>query len=212
MDSRVGLLALAAVLAIGALRPGSQAQAQGASRPVEAPPVNRTAIQAAPLVAPSDVIPAQNLVAPPVTPAAPLTSAPPQLAEQPNDEDQPKNQVVAPIGPPPPAHAQSAVLRVLDKVTAETMAFEAPIGRRVRYKSMVFEVKACVTRDLDAPEPKPSAYLVVTSDPAAAAGTAVGPHQVFKGWMFANAPGVHALTHPVFDAWLVSCNAAAAPA
>jgi hypothetical protein len=95
---------------------------------------------------------------------------------------------------------------VLDKVTAETMAFEAPIGRRVRYKSLVFEVKACETRGVGDAQPQPSAYLIVTSD--AAGGGALLPRQVFKGWMFANYPSLHALKHPVYDAWLEACSAA----
>jgi hypothetical protein len=114
-----------------------------------------------------------------------------------------------PPGPPVPAHGDAAVLRVLDKVTAETMAFEAPVGRRVRYKNLVFEVKVCETRDAGDAQPQPEAYLIITSDAGASFGLVTGPKQVFKGWMFANAPSLHALKHPVYDAWLVSCSAAA---
>lgn len=104
-------------------------------------------------------------------------------------------------------HAPGAVLRVLDKVTAETLAFEAPIDKRVRYKNLVFEVKVCETRDPGSAQPRPSAYVVITSDAGVATGAAVAPRQVFRGWMFANAPSLHALKHPVYDAWLVSCSA-----
>jgi hypothetical protein len=83
------------------------------------------------------------------------------------------------------------------------------VGQRVRYKNLVFEVKVCETRGVDDPQPQPSAYLIITSDPGAASGVMVGARQVFKGWMFANAPSVHALKHPVYDAWLVSCSATA---
>jgi hypothetical protein len=114
-----------------------------------------------------------------------------------------------PPPPPTPVRAPVAVLRVLDKVTAETMAFAAPIGRRVRYKTLVFEVKACETRGVGAALPDPSAYVLITSDAGAAAGAALGPRQIFKGWMFANDPSLHALGHPVYDAWLVSCSTAA---
>jgi hypothetical protein len=114
-----------------------------------------------------------------------------------------------PPGPPLPARAPAAVLRVLDKVTAETMAFEAPVGRRVRYKSLVFEVKACVTRGAADAQPQASVYLVITSDAGVAGGSDLAPRQLFKGWMFANAPAVSALKHPVYDAWLVACNEAA---
>jgi hypothetical protein len=148
-----------------------------------------------------------SLAAP--APAPPTAAAEPDVADNQVDQDEPANKVVAPVVPPAPARAQAAILRVLDKVTAETMAFEAPIGRRVRYKSLVFEVKTCVTRGAGDPLPQPSAYLLITSDAGASTGAVIGPRQVFKGWMFANAPGLHALKHPVYDAWLVACSAAA---
>ena len=119
----------------------------------------------------------------------------------------PKPRTIVPVGPPVPVRAPTALLRVLDKVTAETMVFAAPVGRKVRYKSLVFEVKACETRGLGEAQPQSSAYLTVTSD--AAAGAALPPRQVFKGWMFANFPSLHALRHPVYDSWLVACSAAA---
>jgi hypothetical protein len=30
---------------------------------------------------------------------------------------------------------------------------------------------------------------------------------LFKGWMFAAAPGLHPFEHPVYDAWLLACKA-----
>ena len=98
-----------------------------------------------------------------------------------------------------------AILQVLDKVTAETLQFEAPVGKRIRYKTLVFAVKVCETRGLDDPQPRPSAYVLIDSQAGAIAGRAPPPaKQVFKGWMFANGPGLHPLEHPVYDAWLVS--------
>jgi hypothetical protein len=136
-----------------------------------------------------------------------IEAAPPPPPPLQVEQEAPKPK--APPPPPPlPVRAPAAVLRVLDKVTAETMAFEAPVGRRVRYKSLVFEVKACVTRGAADPEPQPSVYMVITSDAGVASGAALAPRQVFKGWMFASAPGVNTLKHPVYDAWLVACNAA----
>jgi hypothetical protein len=95
---------------------------------------------------------------------------------------------------------------VLDKITAETLRFEAPVGRRVRYKTLVFTVKVCETRGLDDPLPRPSAYVVITSEPPVMPGRAPEAKEVFKGWMFANSPGLHPFQHPVYDAWLVSCG------
>ncbi|MGI9170376.1 MAG: DUF2155 domain-containing protein [Caulobacteraceae bacterium] len=31
---------------------------------------------------------------------------------------------------------------------------------------------------------------------------------MFRGWMFANGPGLHPFEHPIYDAWLVACAVA----
>ena len=158
------------------------------------------------LPSPGSPAPAPAIAAPKVAPPAPVNI---EAVPPPEVEAQAPKPKAPPPGPPLPVRAPAAVLRVLDKVTAETMAFEAPVGRRVRYKSLVFDVKACVTRGPADAQPQPSVYVVITSDAGVATGAALAPRQVFKGWMFANAPGVSALKHPVYDAWLVACNAAA---
>ncbi len=97
-----------------------------------------------------------------------------------------------------------AVIRVLDKVTAETLRFAAPVGRPVRYKTLVFQVKACEIWGAGTADPRPSAYLEVESE---APGTAL--RDVYKGWIFAKAAGVHPFVHPIYDAWLEDCIAQA---
>jgi hypothetical protein len=124
-------------------------------------------------------------------------------------EEKPKPKVVVPTGPPRPDRGPTAILRVLDKVTAETLRFEAPVGRRVRYKSLVFQVRACQTWAPESADPRASAYVIIDAD-VGSAGGATGSRQVYKGWMFAKAPDVHALQHPLYDAWLESCEGAPA--
>jgi hypothetical protein len=217
MDPRLGRyagLSAAAALAC-ALAAGAQESVPAAT---STPPVSGPAPVAAPdapATPPSPNEAGSGPQTPPAggpPPAGALGAAADQAAA-PTDAAEPDEAQrlakAAPAVPPTPPRAPSAILRVLDKVTAETMAFDAPIGRRVRFKSLVFEVKACETRDLGAPQPRPAAYLQITSDAGMSIGPVLGPRQVFKGWMFADAPGVHALTHPVYDAWLVSCSAAA---
>ena len=103
-----------------------------------------------------------------------------------------------------------AVLQVLDKVTAETLRFEAPVGRRVRYKTLVVQVKACETRGYAEPAPRASAYLVVETRAAASqASGAPATNEVFHGWTFASTPALHPLEHPIYDLWLVACSASA---
>jgi hypothetical protein len=156
-------------------------------------------------------------------PAAPVAVAPPPAA--PDDESdtpeapghkpappKPAEQALNPPEPPKAVRSPVAILQTLDKVTAETLRFAAPIGRRVRYKTLVFTVRACETSGVDDPQPRAAAYVLVESEPRGLPGRPRPPaKQVFKGWMFASAPGLHPLEHPVYDAWLIACSAAAPP-
>jgi len=83
----------------------------------------------------------------------------------------------------------------------------------VRYKNLVFTVKACETTGLGDATPQSTAYVMVESQPLAVQGRpAAPPKEIFQGWMFANSPGLHPLQHPVYDAWLIACIAAVPPA
>jgi hypothetical protein len=96
----------------------------------------------------------------------------------------------------------------LDKVTTETMRFEVPIGQPIRYKTLIFTVRACETAAPDETAPETAAYLVVDTQPKAIAGRVAPPgRQIYKGWMYANSPGLNPLQHPVYDAWLIACKA-----
>ncbi|MGH7024869.1 MAG: DUF2155 domain-containing protein [Caulobacteraceae bacterium] len=192
MRRRILVLALAAASCL------TVAHAQeGASN--SAGPIILPAAPPAPILLPSNAASAApaNVTPPPaeipeVAPAKPVA-----VAAKP----------VLPPGPPAPVRSPTAILRVLDKVTAETMRFEAPVGRRVRYKTLIFVVKTCETRGLSDPLPKPSAYVVIDSEPLAPPGEAAPPsREIYRGWMFADSPGLHPFQHPVYDAWLESCT------
>lgn len=118
-----------------------------------------------------------------------------------------------PPEPPKPLRSPVAILQALDKVTAETLRFAAPVGQRIRYKTLVFTVKACETTGIDDPQPSASAYVIIESEPRSPPGSAPLPaKQVYKGWMNAIAPGLHPFEHPIYDAWLIACSASAPPA
>ena len=118
-----------------------------------------------------------------------------------------------PPAPPKPLRSPAAIVQALDKVTAETMRFAAPVGKPVRYKNLVFTVKACESTGLGGASPNASAYVVVDNAPLAAEGVSPPPpKQVFKGWMFANSPGLNPLQSPIYDAWLIACMASPPPA
>jgi len=150
--------------------------------------------------------------APPPPPSVgPVVAPPPDIETAPSSSagvQEAHPTLEAPRGPPRPERSPVAVLRVLDKVTAETLRFAAPVGRRVRYKSLVFEVKACETWGVGTADPRASAYVMIDSDPGGA-GAGGASQEIYKGWMFAEAPGVHLLSHPIYDAWLESCIASA---
>jgi len=115
-----------------------------------------------------------------------------------------------PAGPLPRARATTAILQALDKVTTETMRFEAPVGKSIRYKDLIFTVRACETAAPDEPAPEAAAYVVINSAPKPQPGREPVPaRQVFRGWMFASTPSVDPVEHPVYDAWLIACKTAA---
>ena len=50
------------------------------------------------------------------------------------------------------------------------------------------------------------AYMEVTLQPRGVIQVSE-PRQIFRGWMFASAPAISGLQHPVYDAWVVGCKA-----
>ena len=179
-------LACGVVMAQPAPPPSSNAQPSPpleAGAPVEAPPVEAPPLVEAP---PIDV--------PELEPAAKLPEA--------------KKEPPKPVPPPPPmkrVRAPAAVLQAIDKVTARSIRFVAPVGKPVRYQNLIFTVRACEMSAPDEPRDGAFAYLVIDSQPRQAGRQG---RQVFRGWMFSNSPGLNPLEHPVYDAWLVSCSAA----
>ena len=161
---------------------------------------------------------APPIILPPQT-APSLLAVPPANATASADEASvtsapapPRRQAPAPPpGPVLPVRSPAAILQALDKVTAGTLRFAAPVGQRIRYKNLVFTVKACETSGLDGPAPRASAYVVIESEPLATLGR-VPAKRVFRGWMFSDSPSLNPLQHPVYDAWLIACMASAPPA
>jgi hypothetical protein len=105
----------------------------------------------------------------------------------------------------PPAIAQTAVLRGLDKVTGHARDFNAPVGRTVRFGTLEITVRACEKRPAtEAPEV--SIYMEVTDAPPAATDQEPVRNRLFSGWIFASSPGINALEHPVYDVWAIDCR------
>jgi len=212
LDARLGRAACVILLAAAMLGGG----AIGLGRAQQADNAAATAPEAESPAPPATPPAAENSAVEPVTPPGNVTTMAPILDVPQGPAPKPEEKAEAPAKPPEPVipvRSPFAILQALDKVTAETIRFAAPVGRKVRYKNLVFTVKACETRDLDAPEPRAAAYLVIDSAPLGAPGREPPPRkQVYEGWTFAVSPDLHPLEHPVYDAWLIACSAAAPPA
>lgn len=117
----------------------------------------------------------------------------------------------APDDTPPPEPLKrprfaAAVMQASDKLTAQTLRFEAKVGEPVRYLGMVITVRACETTAGDETAPDSVAFLDVQSQPL---NTQVQPRQVFRGWMFSSSPSLHPFEHPIYDLWVIACKTSA---
>ena len=168
-------------------------------------------------IAPVGHLPATAPAAPssaaPVSAAPDTVPTPPDAADAEADDSDDAAPSSAPRPPPEPAKRPRyaiAVMQALDKVSAETLRFEVPINQPVRYQSLIFIVRACETNAPDEPVREAAAHVEIISQPTGPEGGAAPPgRRVFRGWMYANAPGVDLLQHPVYDAWLIACKTAA---
>ena len=95
-----------------------------------------------------------------------------------------------------------AVLQGLDKVTARTQRFYAPVGEATRFGTLAITVSDCLVNVPEAP-PESVAYLtIVDNKPGQAA------EKLFAGWMFASTPSLSALDHGVYDVRVLACTMA----
>ena len=174
-----------------------------AQTPVAPPAPAQPAAPAQPPAAPTPEVPPADLSE--LLPAEPAPEVEPEPAKrEPVAEAEPEPEVKVPLKR---TRYGVAILQALDKVTTETMRFEVPIGQPIRYKTLIFTVRACETAAADEVAPESAAYVVVDTQPKAQAGRAAPPgRQIYKGWMYASSPGLNPLQHPVYDAWLIACK------
>ena len=151
----------------------------------------------------------------PTEAALPKSGAQPDVVVEPLPEDVTEAALPGsasarrPKEPPKRKRYAVAVIQALDKITAETMRFEAPVNQPVRYKTLIFTVRTCETSASNEPVRDSIAHIQIDSQPVAVAGRpAVPGRQLFKGWMFASTPGLNPFQHPVYDAWLIACKTA----
>jgi hypothetical protein len=122
---------------------------------------------AAPAAAPGPAAPAAEEAPPISVPTPQPIPAPPISEKEVAPAPAPKAQVEEKVLTAPVRRARFdvAVMQTIDKVTAESVRFEAAVGRPVRYKSLVFTVKACERAAPDEAIDDSIAYLTVDSQP-----------------------------------------------
>lgn len=105
-----------------------------------------------------------------------------------------------------------AVLQGLDKTTARISKFDAPVGKAVRFGTLVITVRACIKHPPEE-EPESAAFLQIDEVRQGERNSVVS-QQVFSGWMFASSPALSALENPIYDVGVLDCKAdtTAAPA
>ena len=105
-----------------------------------------------------------------------------------------------------PATAQEWVprrvgeIQALDKVNARVQTLRATVGEPTRFGTLTITLRACHARPPDE-VPDAAAFLEVTD-----AQRGGGNQQVFRGWLFADAPAVNMFEHPVYDLRILSCR------
>ncbi|MGI9129292.1 MAG: DUF2155 domain-containing protein [Roseomonas sp.] len=95
---------------------------------------------------------------------------------------------------------QQARIQALDKVTARVTVLEGRVGESLSFGTLSIRIGACHARP-PTEVPDSAAWFEMTDSRAAQ-----GSPTVFRGWMFADAPGVNMLEHPVYDVRILSCK------
>jgi len=101
---------------------------------------------------------------------------------------------------PLPEGRRVAELQGLDKVTARTQRFEAPVGQPTRFGALEITVSDCLVNVPEAP-PESVAYLTIVDHKPGQP-----EEKLFAGWMFASTPSLSALDHGVYDVRVLSCT------
>lgn len=213
----------------GLILAGVAVVAVGASGAVVASALNDLPQDAVPVQDPTAALNTQPTPPAPVepapqgtpAPASPIAVTPPApaivIAEDPIDEEVAEDEKAEKVEtkrvetPAEPARRQRrrvAIVEAIDKITAESMRFEVEVGGRpVRFqKTLIFTARACEVSAADELVSDAVAYLEVSLQPRGVIQVSE-PRQIFRGWMFASAPAVNGLQHPVYDAWVVGCKA-----
>jgi hypothetical protein len=93
------------------------------------------------------------------------------------------------------------VLGALDKVTTRVNTLKGLVGTPVKFGMLEIVAQTCVTTPPEDP-PESAAFMEIYQ-----VQEGEEEQQVFSGWMFASSPALSALDHPVYDVWVLGCEA-----
>jgi hypothetical protein len=93
-----------------------------------------------------------------------------------------------------------AELQGLDKVTARTQRFFAPVGKSTSFGTLDITVADCLVNTPDAPADSVAYLKIIDHKPGQA------EQKLFEGWMFASTPSISALDDGVYDVRVVACT------
>jgi len=199
----LGGAALAAVLAVGLV------QAQDDPPPLifDDPPEKTAPPVEEPPPPPGEVTPPVDPAPLPPEATAPADTTVAETEDEEKETAEAPPLVEEPQTPPGKRTRHAAViLQALDKITAETIRFEARVGVPVKWRGLVFTLRSCETTASDEIMSDSVAYVQIRSEPRTL-GDQQPSREVFRGWMFASSPGLAPLEHPIYDAWVIACKA-----
>lgn len=110
---------------------------------------------------------------------------------------------IAPDAPPPPladAPGTTLMLRGLEKITGRPTDIVAPIGKPVRFATLIITARYCYSTPASE-TPETSAFVQI-EDHRSDQST----KSVFSGWMYASSPGLNGMEHPLYDVWVINCS------
>ncbi len=94
----------------------------------------------------------------------------------------------------------TAKMQAMDKITGRVSVINVPVGGMVEFGSLSIVVRSCKTRPM---EETPDNFAFADIADKTLKGEDVN---IFRGWMISSSPATHAVEHPIYDVWLLSCE------
>ena len=95
---------------------------------------------------------------------------------------------------------QKVVIRILNKITADTRTYDLEIGKTVAYGNLRIRPMTC-KKTPPIEEPESVSFLQIWEKIHEGSD-----EWVFSGWMFSSSPSLSAMEHPIYDVWVIDCK------